>query len=258
MAQTLLTRSRALILFFYQDVPALIRYPARSSSSQPPHHTSAYRLATALSIPVGIWIVVFWFATRRSVELVERLDFIPQSCYIVLLLILIWPFNRLARSGRIHFLRTLKRVSIGGLAESKDGKFGDILLADALTSYARVLGDLYASFCMFFAPDISSTEKPVRSCGKYFIVPVIVAIPSLIRLRQCLTEYVRARRTNLRRDENRANGHLLNALKYSTAFPVIWLSTKVRNYSPLDFFGFSEMSLMRFLYVYCQWSVAPP
>ncbi|KAJ5612869.1 hypothetical protein N7510_006063 [Penicillium lagena] len=233
------------------DVPSLIRYPARSSSSQPPHHTSAYRLATALSIPVGIWIVVFWFATRRSVELVERLDFIPQSCYIVLLLILIWPFNRLARSGRIHFLRTLKRVSIGGLAESKDGKFGDILLADALTSYARVLGDLYASFCMFFMPDISSTEKPVRSCGRSFIVPLIVAIPSLIRLRQCLIEYVRARRTNLRRDENRANGHLLNALKYSTAFPVIWLSTKVRNYSPLDFFGFSEMSLMRFLFIFC-------
>lgn len=199
-----------------------------------------------MSIPLAIWTVVFWIATHKSTELVERLDFIPQSCFIVLLLILIWPLNRLSRSGRIRFLLTLKRISIGGLAESKDGKFGDILLADALTSYARVLGDLYVSFCMFFSSDMTSTSKPNRSCGKDYLVPVIVALPSIIRLRQCLTEYVRARRGGSRR-ESKAAQHLFNALKYSTAFPVIYLAAKSRHYSPLNFYGLSEYSLMRLL-----------
>lgn len=192
-------------------------------------------------------MAVFWAATRKSAELVERLDFIPQSVFIILLLILIWPLNRASRSGRIRFLLTLKRIAIGGLAETQDGKFGDILLADALTSYARVLGDLYVSFCMFFTDGISATSKPNRACGKDFIVPIIVAVPSAIRLRQCLTEYVRARRTSLRREPNRGSQHLANALKYASAFPVIWLNAKMRNYNPLDFHGYSEMSIMRLL-----------
>ncbi|KAJ5180505.1 hypothetical protein N7492_003715 [Penicillium capsulatum] len=232
------------------DVPALIQYPARSSNAQRSHHASAYRLATIFTIPLTIWLFAFWFATRRSPELVERLDYIPQSVFIILLIILIWPLNRASRAGRIRFLLTLKRILIGGLAESHEGRFGDILLADALTSYARVLGDLYVSFCMFFTDGISATSKPNRACAKDFIVPIIVVFPSAIRLRQCLTEYLRARRTSTRGETNRGNQHLANALKYATAFPVIWLAAKMRNYNPLDFRGFSEVSIMRLLFVF--------
>lgn len=99
---------------------------------------------------------------------------------------------------------------------------------------------------MFFTDGISATSKPNRACGKDFIVPIIIAVPSAIRLRQCLTEYVRAQRT-ARGDFNNGNQHLLNALKYATAFPVIWLAAKMRNYNPLDFHGFSEMTIMRLL-----------
>ncbi|KAJ5411558.1 EXS C-terminal [Penicillium crustosum] len=231
------------------DVPALIKYPARTSSSQRPHHTAVYRLATCFTIPLALWFIVFWLATRRSPELVERLDWIPQSVFIILLLILIWPFNRASRSGRIRFLLTLKRISIGGLAESQDGKFGDILLADALTSYARVIGDLYISFCMFFTDGFAATSKPNRACGSEIVVPIILAVPSLIRLRQCLTEYVRARRTVTRREAHKVNQHLANALKYATAFPVIWIASKMRNYNPLELHGYSEVSMMRILFI---------
>ncbi|OQE44766.1 hypothetical protein PENCOP_c002G06351 [Penicillium coprophilum] len=231
------------------DVPALIKYPARTSSSQRPHHTAVYRLATCFTIPLALWFLVFWVATRRSPDLVERLDWVPQSVFIILLLILIWPFNRASRSGRIRFLLTLKRISIGGLAESQDGKFGDILLADALTSYARVIGDLYVSFCMFFTDGLAATSKPNRACGSSIVVPIILAVPSLIRLRQCLTEYYRARRTVTRRETQKATQHLANALKYATAFPVIWMASKMRNYNPLELRGYSEVSMMRLLFI---------
>ncbi|KAJ5902300.1 EXS C-terminal [Penicillium taxi] len=232
------------------DVSSLIRYPARTPS-QRPLHVSAYRLATLFSIPLVIWLIVFWAVTHHSTELVERLDFIPQSIFIILLLILICPLNRASRAGRIRFLLTLKRVAIGGLAESQDGKFGDVLLADALTSYSRILGDLYVSFCMFFTDGISSTSKPNRACGSDMVVPIIIAIPSAIRLRQCLTEYVRARKIVTRRDPTRGNQHLANAMKYATAFPVIWIASKLRNYNPIETHGFSEVTIMRLLFLFC-------
>lgn len=225
---------------------ALIRYPPRQSPNHKPHHASTYRLATFLTIPLLLSILIFWLATHGSHELVEKLDFIPQSYLFFFLIILLLPINRISRSGRHRLLVSLRRVSIGGLADAQTGKFGDILLADALTSYAKVLGDLFVTFCMFFSSDRHSTSKPNRHCGTDYIVPLIIATPSIIRLRQCLIEYVRVRRAGSRR----AGGqHLANALKYSTAFPVIFLSAKLRNYSPLVFYGFSEMSLARFLYV---------
>ena len=76
------------------------------------------------------------------------------------------------------------------------------------------------------------------------MVPLIVAAPSIIRLRQCLIEYVRVRRAGSR---GAGGQHLANALKYSTAFPVIILAAKLRNYSPLEFYGWSEMGLARLL-----------
>ncbi|CAI7678849.1 unnamed protein product [Penicillium pancosmium] len=225
----------------------LIGYP---SSTNPRHHTAAYRLAAIFTIPLAVWQIAFWIATHREFKLVEHFDFIPQSVFVILLIILIWPFNRAARSGRVRFLLTFKRVAFGGLAENAEAKFGDILLADALTSYARVLADLYVSFCMFFTDGWHSTNKPNRACGNEIVVPIILAVPSAIRLRQCLTEYFRARRAPSRRGvPSKANQHLANALKYATAFPVIWLAAKLRNYSPLTFHGYSEVSIMRLLFI---------
>lgn len=103
------------------------------------------------------------------------------------------------------------------------------------------------TFCMFFTDGWASTNKPNRACGEDFIVPIIVAVPSVIRLRQCLTEYIRARRASSRREPSKANQHLANALKYATSFPVIWLTAKLRNYNPLEFHGYSEVTIMRLL-----------
>ncbi len=156
--------------------------------------------------------------------------------------------QRLSRAGRYRFLSTLRRVSIGGLAKVQDGKFGDILLADALTSYAKVLGDLYVALCMFLSSGYSSTGKPDRGCGGQFMVPLIISLPSLIRLRQCLIEYFRVRGSYGTSKDSTSSGwggqHLANALKYSTAFPVIILSASQRGYNP-DKFGMSETSLFR-------------
>ncbi|KAL2261584.1 hypothetical protein VTK26DRAFT_3824 [Humicola hyalothermophila] len=213
------------------DVPALIRYPGRSNSSQLTHHHSTYRLASFLTLTSTFSILVFWLFTRRDPQAVIDYDWLPMSNLAILAVLFAIPLRRLSVShtGRSRLLWTLRRVSLGGLAEPKDGKFGDILLADVLTSYAKILADLFVCLCMFFARDGSATARPDRGCGGDVLVPLIMAIPSAIRLRQCLIEFVRVRRAPMTPATGWGGQHLANAGKYSTAFPVIVLGAMLRN-----------------------------
>lgn len=148
---------------------------------------------------------------------------------VALIAVFFAPLRNLPSGGRRRFLISLRRVSIGGIAETQDGKFGDILLADVLTSYAKVCADVFVVACMFFSPGGSSTDRPDRNCGGTVIVPLLMAVPSLIRLRQCIIEYLRVRRAPYRESSGWGGQHLANALKYSTAFPVILTSSLQRN-----------------------------
>lgn len=97
---------------------------------------------------------------------------------------------------------------------------------------------------MFFSPGVSSTDKPDRSCGGAYMVPIIISIPSLIRLRQCLIEFSRVRNGPKNASTGWGGQHLANALKYSTAFPVIILSALQRGTNPADI-GMTEAGLFR-------------
>ncbi|KAK5657070.1 hypothetical protein OQA88_3597 [Cercophora sp. LCS_1] len=246
------------------DVPSLIRYPGRSANNQLPHHHSTYRLATLLSTTSGVSLVLFWLLSRRDPKLVIDYDWIPMTNLLVLAALFILPLRRLAVShtGRSRLLATLRRVSIGGLAEAKDGKFGDILLADVLTSYARVFADLFVCICMFLTHDGSATDRPDRDCGGGILVPLIMAVPSAIRLRQCLIEYYRVRRSPFSQTTGWGGQHLANAAKYSTAFPVIALGSMLRNLSVQDravstglYRGWVAACLLNSLYSF-YWDVA--
>ncbi|KAL8650463.1 MAG: hypothetical protein Q9210_003804 [Variospora velana] len=230
------------------DVLSLIKYSSRTSSPLP-HHQRTYALATTITGPLLISLFFFWTLTRGNPSAVLSWDIIPQSYLFLLCLFFLLPYKRLSPHGRFRFLTTLKRVSIGGIAEAQDGKFGDILLADVLTSYSKVLGDLFVSLCMFLSSGQSSTDKPDRGCGGTYIVPIIISIPSMIRLRQCLIEYMRVRDNPQKTAATGWGGqHLANALKYSSAFPVIILSALQRGYDP-NRIGLSETGIFRLWYI---------
>ncbi|KAH8698298.1 EXS family-domain-containing protein [Talaromyces proteolyticus] len=226
------------------DVPALIRYPSRQSPHQITHHLSTYRLATFLSIPLGAFLLLFWVVTHGSTEKVPLWESIPQTYILLLVIFLILPFHRLSRNGRHRLFASLRRISIGGLAEAQDGKFGDVLLADALTSYSKVVAEIYINYCMFLSSGVSSTGKPDRKCGGRLVVPILIAIPFAIRLRQCLIEFLRVRRARNRND-GWGGQHLANALKYSTAFPVIIFANMERNFDSESSHGISEVTVSR-------------
>ena len=103
---------------------------------------------------------------------------------------------------------------------------------------------------MFFQHNGSATKRPDRGCGGQYLVPIIIAIPSLIRFRQCMIEYLRVRSSNYKNGGIGAGGwggqHLANALKYFSAFPVIIFSALQRNLSiNHENIGLTETSLYR-------------
>jgi hypothetical protein len=197
------------------DIYTLIRYPVRPADDEPLLHYSVYRLASILT---GMWTVVimfYWRLTAGEAEKVIALDWMPNLLFLAMLAVLIAPrwrafqpvFGNGRATGLTRLWTGLQRVSLGGIAGPKPEKFGDVLLADVLTSYAKPISEIFVSVCMLLKL-VGTTNRPDRTCGHSLIVPIAIAWPFVIRLRQCLKE-----------------GQLLNALKYSTAFPVIILST---------------------------------
>lgn len=197
------------------DALAMIRYPTLPHTDPSPH-LAVYQFATVLTAPLAASLLLFWALTyggaRDRVEAFELLPNITLIALLVLVFLLpqswlypkyLWPSN-----GRSRLLWTAKRISVGGLARAEDGKFGDVLLADALTSCARPLSELYIAFSMMVLRR-PTTGKIDRSSS--IMVPMLLSVPFAIRLRQCLIDQQPA-----------------NALKYATAFPSIALSTLMR------------------------------
>lgn len=191
----------------------MIRYPAHGD---PPIHLSVYRFATVLSAPLVISLLFFSALTHGGQqERVVAFQLLPNITLVLVFALAfiiphrwLYPRSLWPTDGRTRLLRTFRRISIGGLARTEDGKFGDVLLADALTSYARPLSEVYIALSMMFTRR-STTGKIDRSST--VAVPILLAVPFLIRFRQCLLD-----------------NQPYNAAKYATAFPAILLSTLMR------------------------------
>lgn len=68
---------------------------------------------------------------------------------------------------------------------------------------------------------IAVDERVLWAQQSSIAVPLLISLPYLIRFRQCLSEY---RTSSPLGRQTRSTRSLYNALKYASAFPVIWLS----------------------------------
>ena len=175
-------------------------------------------------MPLAASLLLFWTMTHGSTDRVIAWHHLPNLYLVVLLAAFVLPFRHLPRVGRSRLNATFRRVAVGGLAKAEEGKFGDVLLADALTSYAKPLSEIYVAMCMLVTGQ-HTTRRPDRGCGGTYVVPLIMCAPFMIRLRQCITD-----------------GQKANALKYASAFPAIALSAVQRDAEAV---GMSETSLFR-------------
>ncbi|KNA21559.1 hypothetical protein SOVF_042110 [Spinacia oleracea] len=137
----------------------------------------------------------------------------PVLLYIAALMLLISPFDIFYLSSRYYLLRTLWRIVLPLQAIT----FSDFFLADILTSMSKVLSDLERSVCRMVHRQVATIAwfEADSVCGSHSVaIPVVLVLPYIFRLFQCLRQY----------KDTGEKSSLLNALKYSTAVPVIFLS----------------------------------
>ncbi|KAI8546901.1 hypothetical protein RHMOL_Rhmol07G0155300 [Rhododendron molle] len=180
----------------------------------------------------------------------------PVLLYAAVAMLLIFPFDIFYLSTRYFFLRTLWRIvfplqassllscfkkrakrmvwrkaqrsmrhalrrcgpKARAMAQSAEAiSFADFFLADILTSMSKVLSDLERSVCRMVHRQVATIAwfEADSVCGSHAVaIPVVLVLPYIFRLFQCLRQY----------KDSGEKTTLLNALKYSTAIPVIFLS----------------------------------
>ncbi|KAK9910616.1 hypothetical protein M0R45_034572 [Rubus argutus] len=125
----------------------------------------------------------------------------------------VFPFDIFYLSSRYFLLRTLWRIALPVQAIT----FPDFFLADILTSMSKVFSDLERSVCRMVRGQVATIAwlEADSVCGSHSIgIPLVLVFPYVCRLFQCLRQY----------KDTKEKTALFNALKYSTAVPVIFLS----------------------------------
>ncbi|KAG9099237.1 hypothetical protein FS749_001744, partial [Ceratobasidium sp. UAMH 11750] len=190
---------------------------------------SLYKSVYKLLVSYGLWIGAGWACFRwmtggvsKSVDAYKTL---PAFTAAGIVFGLVCPFNVLMKRERYRFLRSVWRCLT---SPSRDPvHFSDVILADVFTSFAKVIADLWISACMML-PSGTLLRAKTEGAVSESVVPLMMALPYAIRFRQCMMEYIGSKRTSGRA--------LANAIKYATAFPVIFLSVAQRSSltGPLD------------------------
>ncbi|KAI6169455.1 EXS-domain-containing protein [Pisolithus thermaeus] len=197
-----------------------LRSGSPSRNKQPLAHAfyaPLYRLFVIYSTwCFGAWLL-YRVQTRSTVALVDVFAYIPGVCILCILTVLLCTMDIVQKRERDSFLLSAERCCF----PASDGPihFSDVIFADILTSYAKVLGDLWLSFWMLL-PGGSLLSIPTYEGWYQWVLPCLMSLPYAIRLRQCLIEYWSPSNTSRR--------PLLNAIKYASSFPVIFLSAAQR------------------------------
>ncbi|XP_034204028.1 SPX and EXS domain-containing protein 1-like isoform X4 [Prunus dulcis] len=182
-----------------------------------------YNPLLLVTLMVWLWGVNLWVFSQSNVGYAKIFDLDQNhlthkeiwkvSLYIAVAMVLISPFDIFYLSSRYLLLRTLWRIALPLQAIS----FPDFFLADILTSMAKVFSDLERSVCRMVHRQVATIAwlEADSVCGSHSIaIPLVLVFPYLCRLFQCLRQF----------KDTKEKTTLFNALKYSTAVPVIFLS----------------------------------
>ncbi|ORX93187.1 EXS-domain-containing protein [Basidiobolus meristosporus CBS 931.73] len=183
-------------------------------------HRVFYNIALVFTLITQFFLMFFWLLVNFNYSGIVA----TAMCYFVLLFLTICPFNILHKKTRFIFLSSLIRIVFSPLRS--EPTFEDVILADILTSFAKVITGLLFALGMFFTSlkhEPATPEDMHRAFELSFIGPIITSLPFLFRLRQCVSEYLTTKGTGYK--------PLANAVKYASAFPVIFLSAAMHNQS---------------------------
>nr|CAD1818865.1 unnamed protein product [Ananas comosus var. bracteatus] len=174
-------------------------------------HREIWKCATWMTIVVPTSMTAYLYLYSHGEVTLAASQ--PVFLYCIVLMLLISPFDIFYLSSRYYLLRTFWRIILPIQAIT----FSDFFLADIMTSMSKVFSDLERSVCRMVNRQVATIAwfEADSICGSHSIaIPLVLVFPYLCRLFQCLRQY----------KDTKEKTCLFNALKYSTAVPVIFLS----------------------------------
>ncbi|KAK6239922.1 hypothetical protein QUC31_005391 [Theobroma cacao] len=148
----------------------------------------------------------------------------PVILYVAVALVLVFPFDIFYLSSRYFLLRTLWQIALPLQANANRLHVivPAFLISHPFLSYrtytkVMVFSDLERSVCRMVHRQVATIAwfEADSVCGSHSVgIPLVLVIPYIWRLMQCLRQY----------KDTKEKATLFNALKYSTAVPVIFLS----------------------------------
>ncbi|ESK96547.1 protein-er retention protein [Moniliophthora roreri MCA 2997] len=181
------------------------------------HYKNVYRIAAGYCLWVSATWLIYAYCTQGDPSLADSYGYLPGIATLFTIFILLCPFHIFYRHERDKFLHGLRRCLF--ITMNSPVYFADVVFADIFTSFAKVLGDVLLSLRMLL-PGNSMLTAPVDHGLTRWVAPTIMSLPYLVRFRQCIVEWSS--------QDNESNRPLFNAIKYATAFPVIYLSAAQR------------------------------
>ncbi|PVG02503.1 EXS-domain-containing protein [Serendipita vermifera] len=179
------------------------------------HPSVLYRPIYKLFLLYAIFFSASWLAFHLMASEGLNTKLIPSLSFIVLLIALISPLPLAHKQERFTFLRATMRCLVPSLSQSI--AFSDVILADIFTSFAKVFGDFGLATRILLEKG-PIWQLPPEIGALQWITPFLMSLPYAIRFRQCVAEHC----------TTKSSKPLFNALKYATAFPVIFLSAAQR------------------------------
>ncbi|THU74200.1 hypothetical protein C4D60_Mb04t30860 [Musa balbisiana] len=182
-----------------------------------------------VTLMVWLWGVNLWVFSQSSVNYAKVFDLDHTHLtyreiwkvilYAAILMVLIFPFEIFYLPSRYYLLRTVWRIILPLQASAIT--FSDFFLADIMTSMSKVFSDLERSVCRMFNRQVATIAwfEADSVCGSHSVViPVVLVFP-----------YYK---------DTKERACLFNAVKYSTAVPVIFLSALKYHVLPLSWTNF--------------------
>ncbi|KAJ1724010.1 protein-ER retention protein [Coemansia erecta] len=218
------------------ELPTAAHSDRESGIPEDELHTNIFRLAGILG---GVSLVGWALCVLESASPGMQ-TFVTLITYLFIVAIIVMPRRTLCHTARMQFVESLVRIVKPSMTDPVF--LSDVIMADILTSCARMFADLLLVLCRFTTmlrysrrpgldpandggvAELIERHRNYNMCTDAGIFgAVLVAMPYMFRLRQCINEYLRAEV-----DSSDRRRHFANAVKYASSIPVICLSSTQR------------------------------
>lgn len=160
------------------DTNTLLQIHSVDNKHAQPLYRSVLMLALYLTTLIGLNMFAYWF----TVDPASPSSWLPVSCYLTAMGLVLWPGKSLYRKERVRFLRWARLDIVCPLRRSKRSfrvlrrlfsfsnvHFADVIMADILTSFSNVFGDLFTTGCSVLVR--SDSED---ACHRDLFVPLLI------------------------------------------------------------------------------------